>query len=90
MEKRTLIAVILSIAVLIIFQFFYQPEETTYFKPQSDPSNKTSEDEINNERFSDTTKKDLTTKKTSHTLYFFLSSIPKILKDYIPLDQHKF
>lgn len=43
METRTLIAVILSIAVLILFQFFYQPGENTYFKPQPDITNKTVE-----------------------------------------------
>jgi YidC/Oxa1 family membrane protein insertase len=85
MEKRTLIAVILSIAVLIIFQFFYQPEETTYFKPQSDPSNKTSEDEINNKRFSDTTKKDLTTKKTELTR----SSLIHIENNYLNIGFNK-
>jgi YidC/Oxa1 family membrane protein insertase len=63
METRTLIAVILSIAVLIIFQFFYQPSESTYFKPQPDMSNRTSEniDNVGRES-SDFTSKDISPK----------------------------
>jgi len=43
METRTLIAVILSIAVLILFQFFINQVKITYFKPQPDITNKTVE-----------------------------------------------
>lgn len=64
MEKRTLVAVILSIAVLIIFQFFYQPKEDVYYKPQTIPTNKAVEEQ-NNKTTSDTfANKNMTTSKT--------------------------
>lgn len=53
MEKRTLIAVILSIAVLIVFQFFYQPNENVYYKPQDAPSKNVAKEQ-NNESINET------------------------------------
>jgi YidC/Oxa1 family membrane protein insertase len=50
MEKRTLMAVILSIAVLILFQFFYKPHEDIYYKPNT-TSNETTKTQNDNNKF---------------------------------------